>query len=83
MMCGGWDYGTSAPWYGMIFGPIMMIIFVVLTVLIIAWVLRAVGLGWQSSTQGNTPLDALKHRFARGEIDRAEYEERKQLLSGS
>ena len=79
----GWSDGSSAPWYGMIFGPIMMIVFIVLTVLIIAWVLRACGLGWQSTSQGNTPLDTLKHRFARGEIDRAEYEERKQLLSGS
>jgi putative membrane protein len=83
MMYGNWDYGTSAPWHGMIFGPIMMIIFIVLTVLIVGWVLRAVGLEWQSNTQRNTPLDTLKHRFARGEIDRAEYEERKQLLSGS
>jgi len=82
MMYGWWD-GSSAPWYGMIFGPIMMIVFIVLTVLIIAWVLRAFGFGWQSSSQGNTPLDTLKHRFARGEIDRAEYEECKKLLSGS
>ncbi|MEA2922011.1 MAG: putative rane protein [Bradyrhizobium sp.] len=79
MMYGWWD-GSSGPWHGMIFGPIMMIVFIVLTVLIIAWVLRAFGLGWQSSSQGNTPLDTLKHRFARGEIDRAEYEERKKLL---
>ena len=56
----------------------------ILTVLIIAWVLRAFGLGWQSdSPAGNTPLDTLKHRFARGEIDRAENEERKKLLSGA
>ena len=82
MMYGWWD-GASGPWYGMFFGPIVMIVFVVLTVLIIAWVLRAFGLGWQSASQGNTPLDTLKHRLARGEIDRAEYEERKQLLSGS
>ena len=82
MMHGWWD-GSSAPWYGMILGPIMMIVFIVLTALIIAWVLRAFGLGWQSTSQGNIPLDTLKHRFARGEIDRAEYEERKQLLSGS
>lgn len=81
MMYGWWD-GSSAPWYGMIFGPIMMIGFIVLTVLIIAWVLRAFGLGWQSSSYGNTPLDTLRHRFARGEIDRAEYEERKKLLVG-
>ncbi len=83
MMYAWWD-GSSAPWYGMIFGPIMMIVFIVLTVLIIAWALRAFGFGWQSSSQGgSTPLDTLKHRFARGEIDRAEYEERKNLLSSS
>ncbi len=52
----------------MIFGPIMMIVFSVVTVLIIAWVLRSQGFGWQSSTQRDTPLDTLKHRFARGEI---------------
>jgi putative membrane protein len=81
MMYGWWD-GSPGHWYGMIFGPIMMIVFVVLTVLIIAWALRASGLGWQSGVQGgNTPLDTLKHRFARGEIDRAEFEDRRKLLS--
>jgi putative membrane protein len=80
MMYGWWD-GSSAPWYGMIFGPIMMIAFIVTTVVIIAWVLRVFGLGWRSDWQErHTPLDTLKHRFARGEIDRAEYEERKKLL---
>jgi putative membrane protein len=83
MMYGWWDYGASPPWYGMIFGPIMMIAFIVLTVLVIAWVLRATGLGWQSDAQPSTPLDTLKDRFARGDIDRAEFEERKQLLSDS
>ena len=83
MMYGWWD-GSPAPWYGMIFGPIMMIVFVVLTVLIIAWALRALGLGWQSEPRRrDTPLDTLKHRFARGEIDRAEYEDRRRLLSDS
>ena len=83
MMHGWWD-GSPAPWYGMIFGPIVMIVFIVLTVLIIAWTLRAFGLGWQSDSQRrDTPLDTLKHRFARGEIDRAEYEDRKKLLSNS
>ena len=28
------------------------------------------------------PLEVLKLRFARGEIDRAEYEERRKILSG-
>jgi putative membrane protein len=78
-----WDYGVSPPWYGMIFGPVMMIVFIVLAALIIAWAFRAVGLGWQSGPEARTPLDILQDRFARGEIDRKEYEERKQLLSGS
>ena len=83
MMHGWWD-GSAAPWYGMIFGPLVMIAFIVVTVVIIAWVLHALGLGWRSDWQGvNTPLDTLKHRFARGEIDRAEYEERKKVLLGS
>ena len=82
MMHGWWD-GSSAPWYGMVFGPIMMIVFIVLTVVIIAWLLRALGLGWQSSRESKSALDILRERFARGEIDRAEYEERRKLLSGS
>jgi len=80
MMYGWWD-GSSAPWYGMIFGPIVMIVFLTFTVLIIAWVLRAVGLGWQSGPSAESPLDVLKRRFARGEIDRAEYEDRKKILA--
>jgi putative membrane protein len=79
MMYGWWD-GSSVPWYGMIFGPVMMILFATLTVLIIAWALRAVGLGWQSSPSSDSPLDILKRRFAQGEIDRAEYGEAKKLL---
>ena len=75
MMYGWWD-SSAAPWYGMIFGPIMMIVFIVVTALIIAWALRALGLGGRG-----TSLDTLKHRFARGEIDRAEYEDRRKLLS--
>jgi putative membrane protein len=83
MMYRFWDYGFSAPGFGMIFGPLAMIVFIVIAALIAAWILRALGLGWQSSVQGKSPLDLLKERFARGEIDRKEYEQRKQLLSGS
>ena len=45
MMHGWWD-GSAALWYGMIFGPLMMIAFIVVTVVIIAWVLHALGLSW-------------------------------------
>jgi putative membrane protein len=82
MMYGWWD-GSSVPWYGMIFGPLMMIAFIALTALIVAWMLHAVGLGWQSPRESKSALDILKERFARGEIDRSQYEERRKLLSGS
>lgn len=82
MMYGWWD-GSAGPWQGMFFGPIMMIIFVVLTVLIIAWVVRALGRGSQSDAAAATPLDTLKQRFARGEIDRAEFDERRKILTSS
>jgi putative membrane protein len=83
MMCGWWDYGVSPPWYGMILGPVIMIVFIAVTVFVVAWVLRAFGLGWPSRGNERTPLDILRSRFARGEIDKAEYEERRQFLSAS
>ena len=36
---------------------------------------------WRRETGGQTPFDILRERFARGEIDRQEYEDRKGLLS--
>jgi putative membrane protein len=81
MMFRWWD-GSPMWWGGMIIGPIMMMAFVVLTVLAIAWALRASGLGWRSDCKRPTPLDILKERLARGEIDRAEYEEQRKILSG-
>ena len=80
MMYGWWD---AWPWYGMIFGPLMMIIFLVIAALIVAWLFHAIGFGRRSDRQGKSALDILRDRFARGEIDRSEYEERRKLLSGS
>jgi putative membrane protein len=37
--------------------------------------------GSDGSAQGNRALEILEERFARGEIDKEEFEERKQLLS--
>jgi putative membrane protein len=76
MMYGWWN-GFAGPGYGMLFGPIFMVVFVVLTLVITAWLLRALGPG----SQRKSSLDILRERFARGEIDQREYEERKKLLS--
>jgi putative membrane protein len=70
-------------WGGMIFGPFMMILFVaaivVLAVVALRW-LGSTGHGAPQTPPGKTPLDILEERFARGEIDGEEFEERRRTL---
>jgi putative membrane protein len=77
-----WDGG----WHGMFFGPLMMIIFLAIAVAVVVLIIRWLGgLGHGSSSNaksGDDPLDILKKRFARGEIDKDEYEERRRVLEG-
>ena len=79
MMHWWWD-GGSMPWFGMLFGPIAMIAVPVIIVLAIVYAVRGFGPSGPASSSRSS-LDILKDRFARGEIDRAEYEERKRVLS--
>jgi putative membrane protein len=72
---------NGGPW--MFFGPLMMIIFfatiVVVAVLVARW-LGHPGQGKVRHSPPRTPLDILKERFARGEIDKEEFEERRRVL---
>jgi len=72
-------------WYGMFLGPLFMVLIlaavITLAVLLVRW------LGGSSQAAGphqispaRTPSDILKERFARGEIDKNEFEERRQVL---
>ena len=76
-MWGDWGWG------GMILGPIMMILFIAAAVAAVVLVLRALGVGpgRPAAREGRTALDILDERFARGEIDKDDYEERKRTLS--
>jgi len=85
-----WSYGLEmGDWHGqmwgsaMLFGPLMMIVFFVIIIVLIVLVLRWLsGIGHRSPTQtGKTAFDILDERFARGEIEKVEYEERKRTLS--
>ena len=75
-----WDYGAPMPWYGVVFGPLMMLI--ALIVLVVVYLLRALGRN-SPAAEPPAPLDILKERFARGEIDHEEYEGRRKVLSNS
>ncbi len=76
--------GTGTTGFGMGFGGIGMIL---IWVLVIAAVIIAVKwlLGDSSGSASNrntekTPLQILEERYARGEIDREEYEQKKKDL---
>jgi putative membrane protein len=70
----------------MIFGPIFMILVLVAVVAVVVLLIRWLGGPLQHPAPlhypppGRPSLDILKERFARGEIDKAEYEERRRVL---
>ena len=70
----------------MFFGPFMMIMFIAVVVVVIVLIVRWLGgsgyggVGSPHAPSGKTPLEILKERFARGEIDKEEFEERRRVL---
>lgn len=75
MSDGGW-------WFVMIIGPLLALVFLAALIAVVVFVARGAGGPLQVSAKppGQTPLDILKERFARGEIDKAEFEERRRVL---
>jgi putative membrane protein len=71
-------------WSGMIFGPIFMILVLALVVAVAVLLVRWLGGSSPTATPHQpptrTPLDILKERFAHGEIDKEEFEERRRIL---
>ena len=65
------DYGWG-PW--MHFGPTFFIVMILACAVMMTFMMRG-----RHGGHGGA-LEILKERFARGEIDKAEYEERRRLL---
>lgn len=82
---GGHMWGGG--WGGMIFGPLMMIALLA----VVVWVAFMIARWLTASRRDMTPpaptptttaLHILEERYARGEIDREEFEERRRVLKG-
>ena len=69
MMGGGW-----------ILGPVMMILFVAVIVAVVVLVVRWLGATGGAGGRPKAALDILEERFARGEIDKDEFEARRLAL---
>lgn len=76
------NMGDWSGWGGMGFGPIGMALFWILLIAAIVVLVKAVS-GSGATTdrrQERTALDILKERYARGEIEREEFEQKRRDL---
>lgn len=85
----GYGHQWNDGWWGaghMLFGGIGMILVLVIVVAVVALLVRWISPGAHPPHMGHygpppkTALDILKERFARGEIDKEEFEERRRTL---
>jgi putative membrane protein len=68
-----WNDDWAAPW--MLFGPVFPILFALTCMAVMFFAMR----GMHAHGSGNA-LDILKERYARGEINQAEFDERRRSL---
>jgi putative membrane protein len=74
-------YGDGAWWgFGMMLVSLLFIAFIVVGVVFLVRYTESERTTRRS--EGSRALDILEERFARGEIDRQEYEERRRILTG-
>ena len=76
-MMGGWGMG----WFGGIFMMIFWVLVLVGLVFLIKWLIQTTNRVKSDAGNSNRSLGILKERYARGEIDTAEFETMKLELS--
>ena len=74
--------GQGMGWFGMIIMAAFWIAIIVGIVILIRWLVISTRPDGQRTTAGNSALEILKTRYARGEIDKEEFEEKKTDLIG-
>jgi putative membrane protein len=76
-MMGGWGMG----WFGGIFMMLFWVLVLVGLILLIKWLIQTTSRPKSDAGHSNRALDILKERYARGEIDTAEFEEKKKVIA--
>jgi putative membrane protein len=89
-MMHGFDGGGFHSGFGIAGGIIMMVFWVavlIAIILFVVWLVRQTQVGGSTVApplghSGEPALDILKRRYAQGEIDTSEFEEKKKVLGG-
>ena len=76
-MMGGWGMG----WFGGIFMILFWILILIGLVFVIKWLIQSTNKGRDDGQSGYRALEILKERYARGEIDKAQFEDMKRDLA--
>ena len=73
---------SDMDWGYHLFGPLLWIVCIGVVVVLVVLVIRRFGGSghFPAMLSGKTPLEILQERFARGEIDKEEFEERRRFL---
>jgi putative membrane protein len=76
----GYGFVQGMPWFGWI-GPIVMIVFWALVVTAIVFFIRYLVRESRRARRDPPALEVLKTRYAKGEISKEEFEEKKKDVS--
>jgi putative membrane protein len=76
-MMGGWGMG----WFGGIFMILFWVLILIGLVFVIKWLIQSTSRARNNGQSGDRALEILKERYARGEIDKAQFEDMKRDLA--
>jgi putative membrane protein len=74
----GWRHGMG--WFGMVLMMVFWIAAIVGVIILIRWLWISTGKKGRGTSQEDSPLEILKRRYARGEINKEEFEQKKKDL---